>query len=337
MDTEIPHTKRDNRIVRRASYVSLAVSVILLAIKFWGYYVTGSQAVFSDAMETIVNVVTAGSSILVLMYANKPADRDHPYGHGKIEFFSAAFEGGMIAFASVLICIQALQSLWYGSEAREIGLGLAVTVGAGFINAVLGFFLYRVGRRHSSSALEASGLHVLSDFWTSVGVAVGLLLVVATGWVWLDPLAALIVGLWLGWTGVNLVRRSAGGLLDEEDREILENLARIVDRDRTPGIIQVHHVRVMRAGSYHHIDAHAVVPEYWDVAEAHRQTDAFEHKLIRDYPYSGELHLHVDPCRQAYCRFCEMPDCPIRLAPFEKRRILTLDELVNPEEPRQFR
>lgn len=337
MNTEIPITKRDNAIVRRASYISLAVSVVLLAVKFWGYYVTRSQAVFSDAMETIVNVVTAASSILVLIYANKPADRDHPYGHGKIEFFSAAFEGGMIAFASVLICIQAIQSLWYGAQPRELGLGLGITVGAGAINAALGFFLFRIGKRNHSSALEASGLHVLSDFWTSVGVAVGLLLVVATGWVWLDPLSALIVGLWLGWTGVKLVRRSAGGLLDEEDVEILEHLATIVDRDRTPGIIQVHHVRVMRAGSYHHIDAHVVVPEYWDVAEAHRQTDTFEHKLIRDYPYAGELHLHVDPCRQAYCQYCEMPNCPIRLKPFEKHWRLTIDELVNPEEPRQFR
>jgi cation diffusion facilitator family transporter len=331
-----PSTKRDNLLVRRASYISLVVSVILLGVKFWGYYMTHSQAVFSDAMETIVNVVTAALSIVVLIYANKPADRDHPYGHGKLEFFSAAFEGGMITFASVLICVQAIQSLWYGSAARELGIGVAVTVGAGVLNAALGLFLYRVGKTNHSSALEASGLHVLSDFWTSVGVVIGLVMVVVTDLAWLDPLAALLVGLWLGWTGLKLVRRSAGGLLDEEDRGSLQNLADLVDRDRPAGIIQVHHVRVIRAGSYHHIDAHAVVPEYWDVSEAHRETDEFESKLIRDYPYSGELHLHVDPCRQAYCQFCEVSDCPIRRQPFERRRKLSIEELVSPDEPKQF-
>lgn len=336
MTPTAPPSKRDHLLVRRASYISLVVSILLLAVKFWGYYMTHSQAVFSDAMETIVNVVTAALSIVVLIYANKPADRDHPYGHGKLEFFSAAFEGGMITFASVLICVQAIQSLWYGSAPRELGLGVAVTVVAGILNAALGLFLYRIGKKNHSSALEASGLHVLSDFWTSVGVVIGLILVVLTDLIWLDPLSALLVGLWLGWTGLKLVRRSAGGLLDEEDRESLQNLADLVDRERPAGIIQVHHVRVIRAGSYHHIDAHAVVPEYWDVSEAHRETDAFEHKLINDYPYSGELHLHVDPCRQAYCRFCEVKDCPIRKHPFERRRKLSIEELVNPDEPKQF-
>ncbi len=330
-------SKRDDQLVRRASYVSLFVSVLLLALKFWGYYLTRSQAVFSDAMETIVNVVTAGLSIVVLIVSHKPADRDHPYGHGKIEYFSAAFEGGLIAFASVLICVQAVQTLVHGAVLRQLGLGLAVTLGAGFANAGLGYFLLRVGRKNHSAALEASGQHVLSDFWTSLGVAVGLVLVVVTDLMWLDPIAALIVGLWLGWTGLKLVRRSVGGLLDEEDREILGNLAKIVDQDRPAGIIQLHHVRIIRSGSYHHIDAHAVVPEYWDVGEAHAETDRFEHKLMSDYPYAGELHLHVDPCRRAYCRYCEVHDCPIRKQAFESRRAMSVDELVNPEEPKQFR
>ncbi len=330
-------TPEDDALARRATYLSLGVSVALLAFKFWGYRVTQSQAVFSDAMETIVNVVAAGLAMVVLAIAFKPADKEHPYGHGKVEFFSAAFEGGLIAFASVMICVEAVQSLIRGSEVKSIGLGLAVTIAAGLVNAGLGLYLLRSGRKHKSATLEASGQHVLSDFWTSAGVAIGLILVKATGYVWIDSLAALLVGLLLGWTGMRLVRRSIGGLLDEEDQSVLRDLLNIVGRERPTGIIQLHHLRVIRSGRYHHIDAHCVVPEFWDVAEAHAHTDAFEARLMKDYPYPGELHLHVDPCRRAYCRVCDAPDCPIRRQPFEHQRQLSLEEMTNPEEPMQFK
>lgn len=329
-------TVYDDRLARRAAQLSLAVSLCLLGAKFWAYRLTGSQAVFSDAMETIVNVVAGGLALIVLGIAHKPADSDHPYGHGKVEFFSAAFEGGLIAFASVLICVEAVHSLAGGGGVNDVGVGLLVTVGAGIINAALGWFLLREGRRHLSETLEASGQHVLSDFWTSLGVAIGLLLVHFTGLHWLDPVVALLVGLYLGWTGIVLVRRSIGGLLDAEDRDILQNLAAVVESTRPVEMIQMHHVRVMRNGRYHHIDAHAVVPEFWDVAEAHAQIQAFENKLIRAYKHPGELHLHVDPCRRAYCQVCEVADCALRLQPFERRLAISIQELTNPEEPQQF-
>lgn len=324
-------------LVRFATYVSIVVSVVLLVAKFWAYRITGSQAVFSDAMESIVNVVAAGLAVLVVWIARKPADRDHPYGHGKIEFFSAAFEGGLIAFASILICAEAVQALIRGQALTAPLVGLVVTVAAGLANAALGFFLLRVGRKHKSAALEASGHHVLSDFWTSVGVAAGLVLVPMTGLEWIDPAVALLMGLLLARTGFGLVRRSVGGLLDEEDREILGHLLKSIGRERPTGIIQLHHVRVIRSGHFHHIDAHAVVPEFWDVSEAHEKTEQFEAKLIADYPYPGELHLHVDPCRRAYCRNCDVADCPIRQHAFEHLRQLSIEELTNPEEPAPFR
>lgn len=326
----------EERYARRASYLSLIISTFLLGVKFWAYKVTGSQAVFSDAMETIINVVAAGLALIVITVSRKPADKDHPYGHGKVEYFSAAFEGGLIAFASVMICVEAVQALINGPKIERIAFGLFVTIGAGVINAILGLFLLRQGKALRSAALEASGHHVLSDFVTSAGVAVGLLLVHLTGIPWLDPLAALIVGCYLGLTGAKLVRRSAGGLLDEEDREIIEHLVKIVGKDRPPGIIQIHHARVMRSGHYHHIDAHAVVPEFWNVVEAHDRTEAFEVQLMKDYPYQGELHLHVDPCRRAYCEVCSMGDCPVRKLPFTGLRPLTVEELTNPEEPLQY-
>ena len=328
---------QDDANARLASQISLGVSIVLLFLKFWAYRLTGSQAIFSDAMESIVNVVAAGLAIFVLIIAYKPADQNHPYGHGKVEFFSAAFEGGLIAFASVVICFEAIHSFLHGRTVNELGAGLVITVVAGVANAALGIFLRRMGRRHQSETLEASGQHVLSDFWTSAGVVVGLLLVRLTGIRWFDPLAALIVGLSLGYTGFRLVQRSVSGLLDQEDRTILENLLKIIERVSPVGIIQLHHVRVIRSGRYHHIDAHAVVPEFWDVAEAHQKTADFESRVMRDYPYNGELHLHVDPCRQAYCKYCDVPDCPIRKHPFIEKHLPSIEELTNPDEPQQFK
>lgn len=325
--------KIEQGLAKRAAILSLVVSIALLVAKFWAFRLTRSQAVFSDAMESIANVVAAALALVVLHFAYKPADKDHPYGHGKVEFFSAAFEGGLITFASIMICIAAVQSIVRGPAIERIGIGLFVTVGAGLVNALLGFYLLRTGRRSKSMALEASGHHVLTDFWTSVGVAIGLLLVRVTGMKWIDPLSALAVGLYLGWTGISLVRRSAGGLLDAEDRGILQDLLELVEDDRPAGIIQLHHVRVMRSGSYHHIDAHCVVPEFWDVAEAHEHTDAFEAKLIRAYSHPGEMHFHVDPCRRAYCKVCDVQGCPIRRHDFVARHKLSIEELTHPEEP----
>lgn len=326
----------DAKKVRLASYLSLTVSAVLLLGKFWAFNVTRSQAVFSDAMESIVNVVAAGLAIVVLMIARKPADKEHPYGHGKAEYFSAAFEGGLIAFASLLICVEAVQALLKSQPMYHLSFGVWVVAVAGIINAILGLFLIRMGKTYHSAALESSGHHVLSDFWTSFGVVVGLGAVSLTGWSWIDPVIALVLGLLLSRTGLRLVRRSIGGLMDEEDRSLLNTVFKILGHGQPEGIIQVHHLRVMRSGHYHHIDAHAVVPEFWNVAEAHERTQDFETYFMSQYPYSGELHLHIDPCRRSYCQYCDLSDCPIRVEAFVQHRQLTLEEIINPEEPEQF-
>lgn len=337
-NADSPETQKSTPLVRsqKAAWLLFVVGVALLIAKFWAFRLTASQAVFSDAMESIVNVAAALLSIVVVTIANRPADKDHPYGHGKVEFFSAAFEGGLITFAALLICVEAIHALVVGRQLHELGVGVMVVIGAGVVNLLLGLFILRFGRRHHSPALVASGQHVISDWWTSVGVALGLGVVWLTGIQWLDPLVGLFVGMLLARTGLILVRRSVGGLLDEEDREILGTLARVIENEQPEGIIQVHHCRVIRSGRFHHIDAHVVVPEFWDVSEAHQYTEEFEAKIMTRYPNEGELHLHVDPCRRAYCMFCSVKDCPIRKRPFDRRRKLTVEELTDPQEPNQF-
>jgi cation diffusion facilitator family transporter len=333
MSPDSPPTLRDDTRLRlRAGIISLVVGAVLLWGKFMAYQLTGSTAVLSDALESIVNVIAATFALGSLVFAGWPADRNHPYGHGKIEYFAAVFEGGLITFAAILILYEAGRGFMDPSELHQIDLGLAIILGAGLINAALGWFLLRTGRATQSLTLIADGQHVLSDFWTSLGVVVGLLLVRITGIAWFDPLVAAIVGANLGWTGLKLVRHAAGGLLDEEDTALLGKLVEALDANRMPGIIRIHHLRAIRAGRFTHIDAHLVVPEFWSVDRAHTLTEAFEQRVISTYGVEGEIVFHTDPCHRAYCSICDVADCPVRMAPFIARPPHTVEEAVRTDD-----
>lgn len=323
---------RNTRSRLKAGMISLIVGGILLWVKFLAYQLTGSTAVLSDALESIVNVIAALFALGSLVFAGRPADRNHPYGHGKIEYFSAAFEGGLITFAAVLILYEAGKGFLQPQELRQLDLGLAITFGAGVANALLAGFLIRVGRRTQSLALVADGQHVLSDFWTSLGVIVGLLLVKLTGILWFDPAVAAIVGVNLGWTGLRLVRHAAGGLLDEEDTKLLGKLIKAFDAYRMPGIIRIHHLRAIRSGRFTHVDAHLVVPEFWSVERAHALMESFEERVMSACGVEGEIAFHIDPCHRTYCALCDVMDCPVRVAPFVARPPHTLDEAVRTDD-----
>jgi cation diffusion facilitator family transporter len=310
----------------RAAIVSLLAAVVLLGGKYAGYLVTGSAAVLSDALESIINVVAAIFVLASIVSAVKPADREHPYGHGKIEYFSAAFEGGLIAFAALVIAWYAVLDLVRGPEVRAAELGMLITLACGLGNAALGWYLLRVGRREHSLSLVADAHHVLSDFWTSAGVILGLLLVRVTGIAWFDPVTALLVAVNLAVAGARLVRQAAGGLLDEEDAQLLGELVQAFEQGRDPGLIRVHSLRAIRAGRFTHVDAHLIVPEYWTVEHAHRTVDAFEERVLDSCSVEGEIAFHTDPCGRALCEMCEVLDCPVRRAPFEHRPPLTIEE-----------
>lgn len=311
--------------------VSLVVAVLLLGVKFYAYHRTDSQAIFSDALESIVNVVAAAFALGVLAYAGQPADRDHPYGHGKVEFFSAAFEGGLIFCAAVLILWQAGVALVHGQAPQQLDLGLWLTLGAGLGNGALGLWLVRHGRRLHSAALEADGHHVLSDFYTSLGVVGGLLAVWLTDLPWIDPLVAAAMGLLLLVTGWKLVARAIAGLLDAEDPVLLRQLVTVLDQHVRDGVIRVHHLRAIRAGRFRHVSAHLVVPEFWSVQQAHDTAEALAAKVLRELPGDGDIDFHTDPCERSYCRSCDLDACSVRAQPFVRLEPLTVDEAVAPD------
>jgi cation diffusion facilitator family transporter len=316
------------KIVFRAAQISFFVSVAVLLIKIFAYFKTGSTAVLSDALESIVNVVASFVALLVTKAVQEPADEEHPYGHGKLEYFSSAFEGGLVAFAAIAIGFSAVRALFLSSQLSQLDVGLVIMVVAGLINLALGFYLRTIGRKHHSAALQASGAHVLSDVWSTVAVVTGLLLVKLTGWNWLDPVVAIVVAGLLLRQGYSIARESVGGLIDEMEPEALTQISRSFEDCRIAGIIDIHNLKIIRSGRFHHIDAHVVVPEFWDVLTAHNNTEEFEKAIIHKYPYEGEIAFHVDPCHKQYCRSCEIEECPIRVSPFEKRRDFMASQLI---------
>lgn len=311
--------------------LSLVVAIALMAVKFWAYALTGSQAIFSDALESIVNVVAAAFALGIVSYAGRPADRDHPFGHGKVEFFSAAFEGGLIFGAALLILWQAADALWRGTPLQQIDSGVALTIAAGIANGALGVFLVRYGRRHHSAAIEADGQHVLSDFYTSIGVVLGLVVVRLTGLAWFDPLVAVVMGVLLLVTGFRLVRQATSALLDAEDPELLRQLVALLGPRVRDGVIRVHNLRAIRAGSFRHVSAHLVVPEFWTVERAHDAAEALAASLEQELPGHAAVDFHTDPCERSFCRTCDLDACSVRTQPFQRHEPLTVDEAVAPD------
>lgn len=315
---------------RLAAVASLVIAVLVLALKAVAYQRTGSSAVLSDALESIVNVLAASVALFVISYASQPADLEHPYGHGKVEYFSAAFEGGLIFFAAVAISLESARTLYYGAQLKDLGEGIALTTLATGLNLGGGIYLKWVGRRQNSEALSASGSHLLSDVKTTVGVVLGLLLVHWTGQTWIDPAVALVVAFWLAYEGFGIARKSVGALIDEVDEASMKQIAEAIRKNRREGVIDIHLMRSIRSGSFHHIDAHLVVPEFWDVLRAHETAHGFEAAVIADYPFDAEFAFHLDPCRRKFCSICPVEPCPVRRKPFVALPTFEFADLAGP-------
>jgi cation diffusion facilitator family transporter len=328
----IENKKTDDKARLNMSYLTFIAGVVLLIIKFYAYSQTHSKAILSDAFESIVNVISAIVLIIVIKIASKPADKDHPYGHGKVEHLASSLEGGAILFAGILICIDSVEAILKSSQITNLDSGLFLIIISGVVNGVLGIALKLKGKKLQSSAMQASGAHLITDLITTVGVVVGILLVKWTGIHLFDPLVAILIGLHLIWAGSKILRSSTSELLDAEDESLLKILLKNFNIHRKMnGIIDIHFTRIMRSGRYHHIDLHLVVPEFWSVAKTHDLSDAFEQRLLEDYPFEAEIHFHFDPCRKLHCGICDLENCDIRQAPFVSAAERSLKDITAPE------
>ena len=297
------------RVEAVAAAASVAISLVLLAVKFTAYYLTESAAIFSDALESIVNVVASLVAAYSLFLAHQPPDPQHPYGHGKVEFLSAGFEGGMILLAACVIAFRAIEEMVRGPGAHKLDWGLVLIFVAGAINGAAGIVLLVLGRRRHSITLRADGKHLLSDAITSAGVLAALVLMwIEPRWVWIDPIAALLVAAYIAYMGTHLLRESAAGLMDRQDVEDEKLLRAILDAHvgpagREPRICSYHKLRHRHSGRYHWVDFHLVVPAHLDVAHGHQLASAIEHE-IEDALGEGNATAHVEPCVRGECAQC---------------------------------
>lgn len=315
----------------RAGRLAIFFGILIFAGKFVAYTLTGSTAVFADAMESTLNIVSAGMLVLALSIAARPPDPSHPYGHGKVEFLSAGIEGAAIAFAALLIFVQGVRELIQGPELQRLDVGLAVLAVSAIANAGLGVHLTRVGRETSSYALVADGRHVLADVWTSVGVIGGLIIVSLTGWIWADPLIAIAVAINVAWEGYRLLNDSMSGLMDEADESLIESTTSLLEEARQPPWIDLHELRSWRSGARRHIDLHLTVPRFFDVDQIHAIHDDVEAALFDDDQHGGDVVVHFDPCDESECHHCTMSDCTVRSHAWVRSESFTPERAVRPD------
>lgn len=309
--------------------LALCLGLVLMAIKFLAWRLTNSNAILTDALESIINVVAAAFGLFSILLAAKPRDSNHPYGHGKVEFLSAGFEGALIFLAGIAIWFKAGYNIIHPQGLHQLDIGLALTGLAGGVNFGIGHYLERRGKQSNSLILEASGKHLKSDAYSSAGLLIGLGLVLITGIPLLDNLLAILFGGFIMFTGFQLVRRSVAGIMDEADYLLIDEMVATLHRNRRDSWIDVHNFRVIKYGATLHIDCHMTVPWYFDTRSSHAEVKNFEHLLKAHSSVPLEFFIHIDPCAPPRnCLICQMKDCPKRQAPTEIKVEWTLDNIM---------
>ncbi len=303
----------------RLQALAFVVSIILMAVKFFAYFVTNSNAILSDAFESIINVVAGAFALYSIILAAKPRDRDHPYGHGKVEFLSAGLEGALIIIAGIFIIGKSFYNFFIFRELQQLELGILLIAISGIVNFGMGKLLEKRGLRTHSQAMSADGKHLLSDAYSTFGLLAGLMLVYFTGLNWLDNVVAILFGIIIIITGFKVLRKSISGIMDEADFELLENLIGILNQARREEWIDIHNLRAIKYGPVLHVDCHVTLPWYYDLRESHDASEKLAEMIRKEAGRNVEFFIHNDPCVPDSCKICRMKNCAVRQHDFEKK------------------
>ncbi len=287
-----------------------------MGIKLVGYLVTGSAAVLADALESSIHIVTSGFALFAVWLSSLPGDQNHPYGHGKIEYLSAALEGILVLLTGGAIVGVGIKRLIAPVDLPDLEIGAAVELLAAVVAMTAGTLLIRAGRKIESPTIEADGVHIRADAMTSFGGMCGVLLVALTGQVWIDALVAILLGVFLLGSGAAVVRSAVGGLMDEANPRLMQEIAGTMEEVRVAGWITPHAAKVHRLGQAFHLDLHLVFPRYWSLGDAHTASHQMQDSLREKFDDRVEVMIHNEPCVDTNCQFCDVTDCPIRAAEF---------------------
>jgi cation diffusion facilitator family transporter len=316
--------KRDIALQRRVLWAGVAI----MLVKAVAWQITGSNAIFSDTLESVVNVLAGAFALYSLRLAALPSDKNHPYGHGKVEFISGSIEGVLISIAGAGIILKAIYDTIFPHEVANLGLGMAIAGLAGGVNFYMGFMLARRGKVAKSMTMISNGEHLKSDGYTSLAMLLGVGVVWLTQLTWLDNLIAALFGGFILYTGIKILRRSIGGIMDETDFELITSLSHHLEHHRKFTWVDVHNLRIIRYGRNLHVDCHLTLPYYLDLEVVHNEVEALEDLIKGYFSNPTEVFVHADPCRPVCCHLCQQPACPVRKHPFQQKVSWTPELLI---------
>lgn len=302
--------------------------MLLSGIKFIAWFLTSSNAIFTDALESLVNVVAGSFALYSLYLAAKPKDEDHPYGHGKIEFLSATVEGSLIAAAGIGILIKSIYSYIFPEPITKLDVGILLSVIAGLVNFIMGWFSVKRGKKTNSATLQAGGKHLLSDAWSTVGLIIGLIVLYFTKLAWIDTSIALLFGIYILYTGLKILRESVAGIMDEADPKLIAELVELLSTHRNDYWIDIHNLRIIKYGASIHIDCHVTEPYYFTVEQAHDEAEKIQFLIEEKYEHKVETFVHIDPCLPTSCHLCGIMECTVRKQAFEGRIAWTSENIM---------
>lgn len=320
----MPYSKQNLKV----QYFVTALTIVVFLLKVVTYVLTHSLSVLSDTMESVVNIVATLVGSYSLFIASKPKDKDHPYGHGKAEFVSAAFQGSLIVGIGCLIIYKAIDSFIHPISLHNLNNGIWLLVIIAVINLVTAIVLKGIGTKNKSLAILSSGKLFQIDFFTTASVAIGILLLLVTGYEKIDAIIALLLGIYVIYDGYKIVRQSLAGIMDEADMELLEKVIAEINLSRNEKWIDLHNLRVIKYGALMHIDCHLTVPWYYNVNEAHEAVDDFTRLIKNKFGDSVEFYIHTDGCMPFSCPICTIETCQKRKAPFEKKLNWNLENVL---------
>lgn len=306
----------------------MVVAVFLFGVKIVAYFLTHSVSILSDALESIVNVAAGFIGLYSLFIAAKPSDQNHPYGHGKAEFLSAAVEGTLIAVAGFVIIYEAVNNFINFQPIQKLDYGILLIASTALINFLMGVISVQQGKKNNSLALIASGRHLQSDTLSTVGIIAGLAIIYFTNIIWLDGAIAILFAIIIIYTGYRILRKSIAGIMDEADTTLLAQMVTVLNNNRRQNWVDLHKLRVIKYGGRLHLDSHLTVPWYLNVHEAHVEIEELSALIKEKFSNSMELFVHSDGCQYYQCPICFKSDCPVRQHPFEKRIEWTVENVL---------
>ena len=283
-----------------------------MLLKFTAYFITHSNAVLTDATESIVNVLASSFAFYSIYLAGLPRDQNHPYGHGKVEFFSAFVEGTLIMIAGIVIISKSVFNLFYPQTLTSILDGAFIVGFTGLVNGLVGWFLINKSKSLKSLTLQADGKHLLTDSVSIFGLVLGLILIYFTNIIWLDSIISIVLGFYIIYNGYRLTRKSVGGLMDESNLKVVEEITECLNKNRKSEWIDVHNLRTQQYGAEIHIDCHVTLPYYFDLNKVHHEVSEIDLVINNNVNVPTEFFIHADPCIPQCCHYCSMQNCEVR-------------------------